>query len=255
MPAQAPTQSRGLIVLTSVERLPGGRPAGFWLPEAAYPWLALATAGWDYAFTAPRASTPPMGGVDRSDPPQRMFLEDPLVRDRLAQTVTPDELDPADFGVVFVAGGHGAIVDLPEDAHLARFLTEFAASGGVLAAICHGVGALLPVLRPDGRPFVEGRSVTAFTQAEERAVGLDGVVPYFLDEALTERGARYEAGEPFRSHVVVDGRLITGQNPASVVAVAAHAMYLATGESLPEGWSRRAPAWTERRRASQELIS
>ncbi|MFB9437101.1 type 1 glutamine amidotransferase domain-containing protein [Streptomyces showdoensis] len=235
-------RERGLIVLTSVERLPGGRSAGFWLPEAAYPWLALVTAGWDYAFASTRAGTPPMGGVDRSDPPQRMFLEDGLVRERLASTVTPGLLDPADFGVVFVAGGHGAILDLPEDEQLARFLGKFTESGGVLAAVCHGVGALLGVAAPDGRPLVEGRRVTAFTQAEERAVGLDGVVPYFLDEALEQRGARYLAGEPFRSHVVVDGRLITGQNPASAVAVAAQAMELVTGRPLPEGWSRRAPA-------------
>lgn len=242
MPAPVPGRERGLIVLTSVERLPGGRSAGFWLPEAAYPWLALVTAGWDYTFASTRAGAPPMGGVDRSDPPQRMFLEDGLVRERLASTVTPELLDPADFGVVFVAGGHGAILDLPGDPQLAEFLGEFVASDGVIAAVCHGVGALLGVTGPDGRPFVEGRRVTAFTQAEERAVGLDGVVPYFLDEALEQRGARYTAGEPFRSHVVVDGRLITGQNPASAVAVSAHAMELLLGTPLPDGWSRRAPS-------------
>ncbi|MGW4161486.1 type 1 glutamine amidotransferase domain-containing protein [Streptomyces sp. NPDC004788] len=234
-------RGRGLIVLTSVERLPGGRPAGFWLPEAAYPWLALVSSGWDYGFVSTRPGTPPMGGVDRSDPPQRMFLEDALVRRRLAETVTPDRLDPADFGVVFVAGGHGAVDDLPADPRLARFLGDFTSRGGVLAAICHGVGALLPVLGRDGQPFVAGRRVTAFTQAEERAVGLDAVVPYFLDEELERRGARYEAGEPFRGHVVVDGNLVTGQNPASAVALVASAMELVMGEPLPEGWSKRAP--------------
>lgn len=241
-PVRVPARGRGLIVLTSVGRLPGGRAAGFWLPEAAYPWLALVTSGWDYSFTSTREGTPPMGGVDRSDPPQRMFLEDPLVRERLAETVTPARLDPADYGVVFVAGGHGAIIDLPEDAELAVFLSAFLARGGVVAAVCHGVGALLPVLGPDGRPYVAGRRVTAFSQAEERAVGLDGVVPCFLDEELERRGARYEAGEPFRGHVVVDGNLITGQNPASAVALAANAMKIVTGESLPEGWSKRAPS-------------
>ncbi|GAB3125524.1 type 1 glutamine amidotransferase domain-containing protein [Streptomyces calidiresistens] len=235
------TPTRGLIVLSNVERLPNGRPAGFWLPEAAYPWLALVSSGWDFLFAGTVGGRPPMGGVDTSDPPQRMFLEDGTVRARLEHTGAIGALNPSDFGVVFVAGGHGAILDLPDDEDLARFLAAHCARGGVIAAVCHGVGALLNVRTPAGGHLVAGRRVTCFTQAEERAVGLDRVVPYFLDEALRERGALYEAGEPFRSHVVVDGTLVTGQNPASAARLAAEAMRLAADASFPAGWARRRP--------------
>jgi putative intracellular protease/amidase len=237
MPTTVP---RGLIVLSSVERLPNGRPAGFWLPEAAYPWMALTAAGWDFQFVSTAGGRPPMGGVDRSDPPQRMFLEDGTVRARLDDTATVDGLAPDAFGVVFVAGGHGSILDLPDNEALIRFLSAYWAGGGVLAAVCHGVGALLNVRLPDGRHLVDGRRLTAFSQEEERAVGLDEVVPYFLDDALTKRGAHYESGEPFTSHVVADGTLVTGQNPASAAELAATAMRIARGAPLPDGWARRA---------------
>lgn len=232
---------KGLIVLSSTERLPGGRSAGFWLPEAAYPWRALLAAGWDFEFTSTRSGRPPAGGVDRSDPPQRMFLEDPVVQDRLENTRTPDLLCPDDYGIVFVAGGHGAIIDLPGDARLVRFLADYWAGrdSAVIAAVCHGVAALLDVPGPDGTPLVSGRRMTAFTQEEERAVGLDRIVPYFLGEALAERGARYEAGDAFRSHVVADGRLITGQNPASTADLARTGVELASGRPLPRHWLRR----------------
>ncbi|WP_406200525.1 type 1 glutamine amidotransferase domain-containing protein [Kitasatospora sp. NBC_01560] len=239
MPTPLP---KGLIVLSSVERLPNGRPAGFWLPEAAYPWRALLAADWDFEFVSTRAGRPPVGGVDRSDPPQRMFLEDAVVRERLERTTTPDRLRPQDYGIVFIAGGHGSIFDLPEDAALKGFLSAYAAGPGPVAAICHGVAALLGVELPDGQPFLSGRRVTAFTREEERAVGLDQHVPYFLDEALTAAGARYEAGDPFRSHVVVDGQLVTGQNPASAADLAAAGMLLASGRPLPEHWLRRPAA-------------
>ncbi|ARQ67548.1 type 1 glutamine amidotransferase domain-containing protein [Streptomyces marincola] len=239
MPKNPP--ARGLIVLSAVERLPNGRPAGFWLPEAAYPWRALLSAGWDFRFAATAAGAPPAGGVDRSDPPQRMFLGDARVAARLADTVTADLLDPADYGVVFVAGGHGALFDLPGDRRLSGFLGAFHAAGGVIAAVCHGVAALLDVPRPDGGALIEGLRLTGFSRAEERAAGLAGVLPFFLDEALTARGARYEAGEPFRSHVVCDGTVVTGQNPASAAAVTEAGMALATGRPLAGNWLR-APA-------------
>ncbi|MFI6703746.1 type 1 glutamine amidotransferase domain-containing protein [Streptomyces sp. NPDC050509] len=206
---------RGLIVVSGVARLPSGRQAGFWLPEAAYPWRALLAAGWDFAFAGTREGTPQIGGVDRSDLPQRLFLDDATVRERLAATTTADHYGPADFGIVLIAGGHGAMLDLPEDPRLADFLTRFHAGGGVLVA---------------------GRRVTGFSRAEEEAAGLAATVPFFLDEALRERGAHYESGEPFTPHVVRDGNLVTGQNPASAEEATALGMRLALGRELPGNW-------------------
>ncbi|MFC6066168.1 type 1 glutamine amidotransferase domain-containing protein [Streptomyces ochraceiscleroticus] len=228
-------------MLSAVERLSNGRLAGYWLPEAAYPWRALRALGWDFEFVSTSPGVPPVGGVDRSDPPQRMFLGDPVVNARLAQTTTADHKDPAGFDVVFVAGGHGAVLDLPGDKRLSDFLAAFHLRGGVIAAVCHGVAALLEVELPGGVPLVAGRRVTAFSACEERAVGLADVVPFFLDEALIAKGARYEAGERLKRHVVRDGTLVTGQNPASAPEVTEIGMALASGrEDLPANWLRRA---------------
>ncbi|MEV7090503.1 type 1 glutamine amidotransferase domain-containing protein [Streptomyces sp. NPDC093085] len=228
--------TRGLIVVSSVARLPGGRRAGFWLPEAAYPWRALLAAGWDFAFAGTREATPRIGGADRSDLPQRLFLDDATVRERLAATTTADRYDPGEFGIVLIAGGHGAMLDLPEDPRLAGFLTRFHGAGGVVVAVCHGVAALLPARTPQGTPLVAGRRVTGFSRTEEEAAGLASTVPFFLDEALRERGARYEAGDPFTPYVVQDGNLVTGQNPASAAGATALGMRLALGRELPPDW-------------------
>jgi putative intracellular protease/amidase len=230
---------RGLIAVTSVERLPNGRRAGFWLPEAAYPWRALVTVGWDFEFVTTRDGAPPVGGIDRSDPPQRAFLEDATVQRRLAAARTADHYDPADFPVVFAAGGPGAMWDFPPDARLAAFLSAAFAGGGVIAAVCHGVAALVNADLADGSALVAGRRLTGFSNQEEEAIGLGREVPFLLEDALVKRGAHFEAEEPFRAHVVCDGNLITGQNPASAARVAQVATELAAGLELPATWLRR----------------
>lgn len=229
-------------MVTGVDRLPNGHPTGFWLPEAAYPWRALRALGWDFAFASTRPGSPPISGIDRSDPPQRAFLDDPAVRAALAATVPVSELDPGDFGAVFIAGGHGAMFDLPQDEGLADFLSAFHAAGGVITAFCHGVAALLGVRAPGGAHLVADRDVTGFSNAEEYAVGLADVVPFLLADELERRGARYTAAEPFRPHVVADGTLVTGQNPASAQQAASTGLRTAAGEPLPAGWLRRLPA-------------
>lgn len=230
---------RGLIAVTSVERLPNGQRGGFWLPEAAYPWRALVTVGWDFEFVTTRDAEPPAGGIDRSDPPQRMFLEDPLVRRKLMAARTAAQYDPADFRLVFAAGGPGAMWDFPGDTQLSALMAAAHAQGGVVAAVCHGVAALVNADSSDGTPLVAQRRLTGFSNQEEEAIGLAGVVPFLLQDALVKRGARYEAGDAFRPHVVRDGNLITGQNPASAARVAQSATELATGRPMPSTWLRR----------------
>lgn len=232
-------QKRGLIVVTSTGRLPTGRRAGFWLPEAAYPWRALATADLGFEFLSTKDGPPPIDGIDRSDPPQRHFLRDTAVQRKLAATTTAEHYDPADFAVVFIAGGPGAMWDFPRDERLAGFLASALAAGTVVAATCHGVAALLACRSADGTAMVAGRRLTGFSNQEETAIGLASEVPFLLADALTERGARYEAGEPFHRHVVRDENLVTGQNPASAAAVAAVGVELATHKALPPNWLRR----------------
>lgn len=131
-----------------------------------------------------------------------------------------------DFDVVCVVGGHGAVLDLPLDGDLKRLVESVHARGGVVAAVCHGVAGLLSA-EADGRPLIRDHRIAAFTDDEERAVGMAGRVPFLLSEALAERGAIHDVAPPFLPHVVVDGRVVTGQNPASASDVARAAGYLA----------------------------
>jgi putative intracellular protease/amidase len=133
-------------------------------------------------------------------------------------------VDAAAFDAVFLPGGHGTMWDLPVDAGVQRAVEQAEAAGRVIAAVCHGPAGLVTARRADGEPLVAGKRVTAFTNAEEDAVGLTTVVPFLLESRLRELGADFVSGPNWLSLAVRDGRLITGQNPASSAAVADHVM-------------------------------
>lgn len=213
--------TRALIVLSSHDQLGDtGRATGYYLPEAAHPHKVFTQAGWTVDFVSPQGGTPPMDGVDLSDPVQQAFLDDPQVTAALAATATPDQIDPEDYDVIFYAGGHGTMWDFPDNTRLAQVAAQLYEAGGVVAAVCHGPAGLVNIRLSDGSHLVDGKQVSAFTDDEERAVGLDRVVPFLLQTRLTQRGARHSGAANFQAHVVADGRLVTGQNPASATAVA-----------------------------------
>jgi putative intracellular protease/amidase len=221
---------RILIVLTSHDRLgETGRPTGFYLPEAAHPWHEFIAAGYTIDLVSPAGGKPPMDGVDTSDPLQRAFLDDPAMTDQLGHTLRPDEVDAADYDAVFFAGGHGTMWDFRGNAALAAIGRDVYEAGGVVAAVCHGPAGIVDITLSNGRPLVDGRRVAAFTNDEERAVGLTNIVPYLLQDALEERGATHDGGANFAAHVIVDGRLVTGQNPASAAGTAKAAVEVLDG--------------------------
>ncbi|HEU4537166.1 MAG TPA: type 1 glutamine amidotransferase domain-containing protein, partial [Polyangiaceae bacterium] len=135
------------------------------------------------------------------------------------RSLRPDQVDPAAYDAVFYAGGHGTMWDFPDDAALARIAAAVYERGGVVAAVCHGPAGLVNVKLSSGEWLVAGREVAAFTNDEERAVGLAEVVPFLLADRLVERGARHRPAPNFQANVVVSGRLVTGQNPASARGV------------------------------------
>lgn len=213
--------ARALLVLTSTAVIPGnGRATGAYMSEVAEAWKVFSDAGYQVEVVSILGGRPPLEAVDHQDPVQRMFLDNAQMSMAMADTPTPADIDPSRYGVVFIVGGHGAVFDLPEDKHLAVLLQEAYERGAVIAAVCHGPAALLNVTLSGGGYLVANRRVTAFTNDEERAVGMTSVVPFLLADALVERGATYEASPAFMPRVVVDGRLVTGQNPASAAAVA-----------------------------------
>jgi putative intracellular protease/amidase len=210
-----------LIALTSHDRLGDtGRSTGFYLPEAAHPWKVFTDAGYDVDLVSVRGGKPPVDGADTSDPIQRAFLDDAKIAAQLAATPRPQDIDAADYDAILYVGGHGTMWDFPDDQALAGLARDIYEADGVVAAVCHGPAGLVNIALSDGTHLVDGKNVAAFTNGEEAAVGLTDVVPFLLQSALEERGAKHTGAPDFEAHVVVDGRLVTGQNPASATGVA-----------------------------------
>jgi putative intracellular protease/amidase len=218
-------QPRILIVTTSNARLgDGGKPTGLWLEELATPYFVLRDAGVDITLTSIRGGEIPLDprSVEGDDVPAsaQRFLADGTLRAAIRDSLPVEAMRGEDFDAVFLPGGHGTMWDLPDSVRLARLVGEADAAGRIVSAVCHGPAGLVAARRADGRPLVEGRKVTAFTNAEEDAVGLRDAVPFLLETRLRELGARFESAPVFQPHAVRDGALITGQNPASSGPVA-----------------------------------
>ncbi|ANY16394.1 type 1 glutamine amidotransferase domain-containing protein [Bordetella pseudohinzii] len=217
---------RVLMVLTSHDRLGDtGRKTGFWLEEFAAPYYVLREAGARITLASPAGGQPPLD--PKSDEPgaqtdaTRRFAADDAARAQLAATRKLDELSAADFDAVFYPGGHGPLWDLAEDRHSVGLIEAMLAAGKPVAAVCHAPGVLRHAKAPDGKPLVAARQVTGFSNAEEAAVQLTAVVPFLVEDELKRLGASYSAApQPFAEHVVRDGLLITGQNPASSAGAA-----------------------------------
>jgi putative intracellular protease/amidase len=206
-----------LFVLTSHGKLgETGRSTGFWLAEAAHPWRVFTDAGYRVDLVSIQGGRSPIDGADTSDPVQQAFLDE--VDLSAARPVAA--ADPAGYRAVLYVGGHGAMWDFPGNPALTRLGTDIYAAGGVVAAVCHGPAGLLDIREPDGSLLIAGRDLTSFTDAEEAEIGLDTVVPFLLQSALRQRGARHQDAGIFAPRVVVDGRLVTGQNPPSSAGVA-----------------------------------
>jgi len=218
-----------LLVLTSNAVLgETGRSTGAYASEVAESWQVFASAGFRVEVASIRGGRPPLEAVDLADPAQRAFFADEAMAAAMAKTRPVHEVDPTAYEIVFTAGGHGAVWDLPYDEDLAALLRDAYAHHAVIAAVCHGPAALLGVRLSNGEYLVAGRKVACFTNDEERAVGMTSVVPFLLADELIERGAEHDAVGPFLPHVVVDGRLVTGQNPVSTELVARQAVAVAT---------------------------
>jgi uncharacterized protein (TIGR02246 family) len=216
-----------LIAVTSHDRLGStGRATGYYLSEVAHPWRVFTEAGHTVDLVSVRGGEPPRDpGLDLDDPAQREFLADPRMSAQLRETPTPEQIDPDRYDAILFAGGHGTMWDFPDSAGLARLGRHIYERGGVVGAVCHGPAALVNLTLSDGGYLVTGRNVAAFTNEEEAAVGLDDVVPFQLQTRLTERGAHHLAAPEFTPQVVRDGRLVTGQNPASATEVAAQMLH------------------------------
>lgn len=215
-----------LMVLTSHDQLGNtGRKTGFWLEELAAPYYTFKDAGADIVLASPQGGQPPLDPKSNEPANQtdqtRRFENDAAATAQLAATVRLDSVSQADFDTVFYPGGHGPLWDLAEDPHSIALIQSFIGAGKPVALVCHAPGVLRHVTTPDGKPLVEGRKVTGFTNSEEAAVGLTDIVPFLVEDELKAKGGIYSKTEDWAPYVVTDGLLITGQNPASSSSAAA----------------------------------
>lgn len=214
-----------LMVLTSHDQLGNtGRKTGFWLEELAAPYYAFKDAGADITLASPKGGNPPLD--PKSNEPDfqteqtHRFEADVEAMAQLASTVRLDSVSQADYDTVFYPGGHGPLWDLAEDPHSIALIEAFLAANKPVALVCHAPGVLRHVKTPAGKPLVEGKKVTGFTNTEEEAVGLTHVVPFLVEDELIAKGGLYSKGADWSSYVVTDSLLITGQNPTSSAATA-----------------------------------
>ena len=214
-----------LIVLTSHDELGStGQKTGFWLEEFAAPYYLLKDAGAALTLASPKGGQPPLDPKSADDGFQtdatRRFEADAAAKAELAATVKLADVKAEDYDAVFYPGGHGPLWDLATDATSIKLIETFAAAGKPVAAVCHAPAVLVGAKTAAGEPLVKGKNVTGFSNTEEAAVQLTEVVPFLLEDKLKELGGVYAKKDDWNPFVVVDGKLITGQNPASSEKVA-----------------------------------
>ena len=219
-----------LMVLTSHDVLGNtGRKTGFWLEEFAAPYFVFRDAGVDLTLASPKGGQPPID--PKSDLPEGQtpamtrFKQDQTAQKALSQTVKLADMKSEDYDTVFYVGGHGPMWDLAESPVSIALIESFYNSGKPIALVCHSPGVLRHVTY-QGAPLVKGKRVTGFTNGEEEEVQLTHVVPFLVEDELTRLGAIFDKLPNWQPHAVVDGRLITGQNPASSTVAAQNLMNL-----------------------------
>jgi putative intracellular protease/amidase len=233
----APNTSSVLMIVTSHDQLgTTGETTGFWFEELAAPYVEFASAGLHVDIASPKGGRGPVDPRSLAEPSEAVdrFKADPQAVAKLEHTLPLSEVRRA-YDAYFVVGGHGVMWDLAGNRLVQSLLSEAFEDGRIVAAVCHGPAALVDVRLADGEPLVKGRRVTGFTNEEERAVKLEEVVPFLIETAMQQRGARFEKGAAWAPFTTTDGRLITGQNPASS-APAARDVLAALG--VPAGTAR-----------------
>ncbi|SFD36879.1 type 1 glutamine amidotransferase domain-containing protein [Collimonas sp. OK412] len=220
-----------LMVLTSHDQLGDtGKKTGFWLEEFAAPYYAFLDAGAKLTLASPKGGQPPLD--PKSDEPDAQteaterFRKDTAAQAALASTIKLSAAQASDYDAVFYPGGHGPLWDLAEDKDSIALIETMYAAGKPVSAVCHAPGVLRHVRGADGAPLVKGKKVTGFSDSEEAAVQLTDIVPFLVEAELKRLGGNYSKLADWQSYAVADGNLVTGQNPASSVAVAQQVLKL-----------------------------
>ncbi|MFM2476844.1 type 1 glutamine amidotransferase domain-containing protein [Celerinatantimonas sp. MCCC 1A17872] len=219
-----------LMVVSSHQKLGTTNEAtGFWLSELTHPYFVVKKAGLDITIASIKGGEAPIDprSLANMDKDTKAFLGNPNTRKLIDRTPALASLKVGQFKAIVFVGGHGAMWDFPSNKAANRLAVGIYQRGGIVAAVCHGPAALTTLTLPNGKKLIAGKKVTGFSNAEESAMKLTNVVPFSLEDKLKAAGATYESGPMWKSEVVVDGRVITGQNPSS-----AHDLGVAVAKAL-----------------------
>ncbi|MBR0261412.1 MAG: type 1 glutamine amidotransferase domain-containing protein [Selenomonadaceae bacterium] len=205
-----------------------GIPTGFWLSELTHPLEKFVAAGFEFDLASIKGGKPPIDGdsLDFTDPINKKFWDDKNFQRKLENSLKLDDVKAEDFAAIFFAGGHGVMWDFADCAAIGKVTREIYEHGGIVSAVCHGPAALVNVKLSDGKYLVDGKKLTSFTNGEEEAVQATDIVPFLLETELKNHGANHIAAANWSNHVEIDGRLVTGQNPASAAGVGAEIVKL-----------------------------
>lgn len=208
-------QAKVLFVVTSHDKLGNtGKATGYYLSEVTHPWDVL-SGQYEIDVVSPQGGKAPADAVDLTDPINKKYWEDEGWQKKMSNTLKPSQVKPDNYKGIFYAGGHGVMWDFPDNKELAAICAKIYENGGVVGAVCHGPAGLLNVILRNGERLIKGKKLNSFTNAEENANGTAQVVPFLLQTALEEKGANYEEAPKWSDFAIVDGRLVTGQNPMS----------------------------------------
>ena len=219
-------QHRIIHVVTNISRYGDtSEPTGLWLSELTHAWEIFAAQGYEQRLVSPLGGLSPLEPRSLKwpnlDASAKRWLADEACMALLSNTASPEEIDPRDFDAIYFTGGHAVMWDFPMSKGLQRLTREIYERGGLVSSVCHGYCGLLNTPLSDGSLLVAGRQLTGFSWREEVLAGVANKIPYNAEQEMQQRGARYEkAWLPFVPNVVVDGRLVTGQNPQSAKATA-----------------------------------
>lgn len=211
--------SKILFVVTSHSELGNtGDSTGFFLSEAAHPWHVLKNE-YEIDFVSPEGGKAPVDGFDLQDSINAEFWNNQTIQNKIQNTKRPEEINANEYIAVHFVGGHGTMWDFPDNPELADIAADVYENGGIVSAVCHGPAGLLNVRLSNTQYLLEGKEITGFTNEEEEAVELSEVVPFSLENQIENRQARFSKTDKFTKNVVVDQRVITGQNPQSAYGV------------------------------------
>ncbi|TFE25366.1 type 1 glutamine amidotransferase domain-containing protein [Cohnella luojiensis] len=205
-----------LIVVTSANQINSEKTTGLWLSEFAEAYIEFSKQGFDISVASPLGGKTPIDKNSLSADLDQEILDSEKY---LANTIKLDEVKAADYDAIFLPGGHGTMFDLPDNEKLQSLLREFYEAEKIVAAVCHGPAGLVNAKLSNGKYLVEGKRITAFTDTEEKAAGLDQYMPFLLESKLRQAGPTFVSAPDWNDHYEVDGNLITGQNPQSTISV------------------------------------